>query len=231
MPATTKRDVGKLKSRDHYQVKYEAAKLGIQYGIANMYGEEFEKYAKRGQVLVDHAVFPTMAVLPEAQLTDLKMDYRGPTKSAGGFMNGLGEYHDYVTLQHVIHQIRHDRLPSDQVAAGHLFAVGVGDGAAYYCVTKAGQTSCQIEWRGFCLDRWFARPWGFGGKFRTQDVAAMIGLGVTRIFGPKPEELTDDLADMAHAFVTTYAHLPLDIETGMRELGLLTGDLKGASKP
>jgi hypothetical protein len=222
----TKRDLGKLKSLDHYQVKYEHSELGVQYGIANIYGEAFQKYARRGQILVDHAVFPTMAVVPESQLTDLETDYSSRGKAVVGFMYGLGEYHDYVTLQHVVHQIRHDQLPSDKVTAGHLFSVGVGDGAAYYCVTRAGKTTCRVEWRGFCLDRWFARPWGFGGKFRTQDVAAMIGLGVTRLFGRKPEELTDALVDMVHAFVTTYGHLPLDVETGMRELGLPAGDPK-----
>src|SRR5437773_2181668 len=107
MPTTTKRDLGKLKSRDHYQVKYQDPTKGVQYGIANMYGDAFAKYATRGQILVDHAVFPTMAVLPEAELTDLPLDYSWrEEKSAAGFLYGLGEYSDYVTVQHVIHQIR-----------------------------------------------------------------------------------------------------------------------------
>jgi hypothetical protein len=87
---------------------------------------------------------------------------------------GGDEYHKYVALQALLHEIRHDRLPADRLSVGHLFHIPVGDGHASYCVTHVKRTLCRIEWRGFCMDRWVARPWGWGGEFRRCDVEPLV---------------------------------------------------------
>lgn len=48
---------------------------------------------------------------------------------------------------------------------GKMISLGVADGCAYYVVTHATAKKVQIEWRGFCPDRWTDRVLGYGGSF------------------------------------------------------------------
>jgi hypothetical protein len=90
-------------------------------------------------------------------------------------------------MQSLLHEIRHDRPPVGRLSVGHLFHVPVGDGHARYCVTRIKRTLCVIEWRGFCLDRWVARPWGWGGEFRRRDVEPLV-LSEIRLAGVLAKE-------------------------------------------
>jgi len=63
-------------------------------------------------------------------------------------------YDEYTTFVEEEFEKAQKRSWASKTLVGKMFSVGVGDGNAYYVVTKATKTKVTIEWRGFCLDRW-----------------------------------------------------------------------------
>jgi hypothetical protein len=173
MTANTRRS--RLSSKDHYQVKFPDNN-GMFYGVANTSSFEtrVQQEAQHGRIVVEHAVFPRSVAVPEECLIDIPLDFGVQYDEETGLHWGGDEYHNYVALQSLLHEIRHDRLSVDKLCAGHLFHIPVGDGRASYCITSVKRTLCTIEWRGFCLDRWTARPWGWGGEYRRKDVEPLV---------------------------------------------------------
>jgi len=55
---TNHRKLGILKRTDWYQVKFKDQLNETQYGIACMHGEQAERHAPFGRIVVEDAVFP-----------------------------------------------------------------------------------------------------------------------------------------------------------------------------
>jgi hypothetical protein len=225
MTTTTKR--GKLSGRDHYRVRFPDGERGTFYGIANTdsFDEAALREARQGRVVVEHAVFPRTLAVPEERLIDIPLDFSVQYDEETGLHWGGDEYHNYVALQSLLHEIRHDRLPVDKLCAGHLFHIPVGDGRASYCITSVKRTLCTIEWRGFCLDRWTARPWGWGGEFRRRDVEPLVlsEIQLTGVMAEEQKRRRRKQEQAALRFLREFAEqfgLPRDLQELALSLGL-----------
>jgi hypothetical protein len=52
--------------------------------------------------------------------------------------------------------------------------VPVGDGYAFYLVTKVNPRTCDVEWRGFSPDRWTDQVLGYGGRFPRERIEPLV---------------------------------------------------------
>lgn len=147
------------------------------YGRVVHYGKEAKEAESRNMVLVEHTVLPQSFEINPAELTPVDPDYKtAERKNIAGYFFGYSECSDYASLSQILHDIRNSLLPKDKLRVGHTFSVGVGDGYAYYVVTKVAKVNCTVEWRGFCPDNYRDGFFGFGGTFRVCDVARMAGV-------------------------------------------------------
>lgn len=156
---------------DRYQVKFERKGKTI-YGICESYGEEAEAAKSRKEVIVSDAVLPAQYRVPEKQIVDIPLEIGQYNPTTHKF-EGADELHQHVATEFKKAIELSDSLP-DGVQVGALFGLGVGDGTAWYVVTKVGKRTCRIEWRGFCLDRYFDHHFGCGGTFPIADVARYV---------------------------------------------------------
>jgi hypothetical protein len=62
----------------------------------------------------------------------------------------------------------------DGVHVGKLFALPVGDGHAFYVVTKVNKKTVDIEWRGFSSDRWTDFTLGEGGREKRELIERLV---------------------------------------------------------
>ena len=154
-------------------VKYVSPTRGTTYGVVESYDD---KSVAKGKVAVSHAVFPHAEVVPQDGLTKVPYVLGSPSfyRRDLGISWGIDEYHDYVALQQLLHELRASKNESGKIEVGDLFAVGVADGAAHYCVTKVFKRTCRVEWRGFCLDRWHDHHFGWGGTFPIADIERYV---------------------------------------------------------
>lgn len=165
-----------------YRVKFPWGNK-TKYGIVENYHPESKQAAKEGCVIVADAVTPDVYKVHESDLTDIPHGKWDPSNP--------DEYDKYVQDAFDAAQKLNDRVceetPEGEVAKGMMFSIGVGDGAAYYVVTKVHKVNCQVEWRGFCMDRWTDHHFGWGGKFPVDDVARYVGFnrGMRKLFGSK----------------------------------------------
>lgn len=148
-----------------YQVKF--VRDGVTfYGIADLYHADWKQYAVDGNVLVEEAVTGKKYVVPDAELVDIEMS---------GFRETGDEYQRHVHTEFQRAHALSEANPADgKVRAGDMFAIGVGDGHAYYVVTKVHRKNCDVEWRGFGGDRYTDHHFGHGGRFPVADVKRYI---------------------------------------------------------
>jgi len=152
-----------LKKLDLYRVKFEWNGETV-YGLVDLYDRDSDEYAERGLVLVDHCVLRTRYALPPSKLTPMKCSFEPDD-----------EFDQYVEQQAKEAQELHKSLPKDKLCVGHMFSIGVGDGYASYVVTKVFKKNCDIEWRGFCVDRWTDHHFGWGGRFPIDEIMRYVG--------------------------------------------------------
>jgi hypothetical protein len=147
---------------DLYQVKwYHGTK--VKYGIVDKYGPASIQYYNEGrQVIVDDAITPERYVINVDALTDIPMTW-----------NPKDEYTQYVEEQYLIAKGKSDALPPG-LHPGKMFHVPVGDGCAYYVVTKVNKKTVDIEWRGYSLDRWVDFRYGVGGREKRDVIEALV---------------------------------------------------------
>ena len=141
-----------------YQVKFPW-EGETRFGIVESHDKEL---AKKGEVLVEDAVKPERYAVPEADLTDIPVSFKKGD-----------EYCQYVEAEFEKACKLSEGLPSG-VHVGKMFKIPVADGYAWYIVTKVNKSTCKVEWRGFCLDRWTDHHFGYGGMYRTADVARYV---------------------------------------------------------
>ena len=144
---------------DLYQVKFTDPAGVTHYGIAESYGEDAERARESGNVLVGDAILPAQYEVPVGSVTPLDIDD--------------GEFDQYIEAE-----FKKAREASAEagpgVVVGKLFRIGVGDGYAWYVVTKVRRSSCDVAWRGFSGDRWADHHYGYGRKASVKDVGRYI---------------------------------------------------------
>jgi len=147
-----------------YAVKWQDGDV-VRYGVV------YDK-AVNGVVTVYDAVLPVSYEVRESILVDIEMKM-GRYDFKTGEWSGQDEFHAFITSEHKKAVELSDSLP-EGVFVGKAFSVGVGDGSAWYVVTKVGKRKCSVEWRGFCPDRYFAPVLGSGGSFAISSIRPMI---------------------------------------------------------
>lgn len=160
-----------------YQVRWKDSEGNWKYGI---YREE-----QNGEAQVDDAVLPIYHDVPVAQLEDVECVLGTYNRQTGEFEGGD------LFIQHVQEEHRKarevDEALGDEFAPGRLFSVGVADGKAFYVVTKVNKRSCDVEWRGFGLDRYTDAVLGWGGRFPREQIERLCGAarGLRNLFRKK----------------------------------------------
>lgn len=129
--------------KDHYQVRFRLKGREI-YGIV------VEKRMKAGRVRVEDAILPICYRVVEKDLYDIPNKFQS-------------EYDDYICSEFDKAKKRSNYIKG--LAPGKLLSLAMGDGFAWYVVTKVGKTRVTVEWRGFCPDRWTGQALGWGGTF------------------------------------------------------------------
>lgn len=158
-----------------YQVKFNHWEKGTTYGVVEAYSPEAKKYAKQGVAIVADALLPETYLVKDADLTDIPMEWSATNKD---------EYTRYVETEFEKAQALSDSL-GDGVKVGKLFGIGVGDGTAWYVVTKVNKKTVNVEWRGFCADRWTDHYFGWGRKgIPLRDIEQYVGRhdGLKKLF-------------------------------------------------
>lgn len=160
---------------DLYQVKWF---VGFwRYGIVDRWSPESQQYyVDSRRVIVNDALTPYSGVVSVDNLVPIESKF-----------NPLDEYARYVEDTYLAAKNVSDCLP-DGVHKGKLFRVPCGDGYAYYIVTKVNKKTVDIEWRGYCLDRWVDERFGYGGREKRDVIEALIRRedGMKRLFRREP---------------------------------------------
>ena len=156
---------------DHYQVKFERQGKTI-FGICESYGDEAEAAKAQGEVIVSDAVLPIQYRVRETQIIDIPLQVGRYNFKTDEF-EGADEFHQYVAAEFKKAKALSDSLP-DGVHVGAMFGLGIGDGTAWYVVTKISKRTCRVEWRGFCVDRYYDHHFRGGGTFAIAEVAEYI---------------------------------------------------------
>jgi hypothetical protein len=131
--------------RDHYQVKFTLGDKTI-YGVVED-ADDAERPA--GIVLVRDAILPKYYEVRETDLTDIPLSG--------------DEYVNFVDGERQKAWDASDKIVG--LAPGKVLSVPIGDGSAWYVITRVSRGKCHIEWRGFSFDRWTDRVFGWGGAF------------------------------------------------------------------
>jgi hypothetical protein len=134
----------------------------------------------RGRVEVADAVLPKTYLVAEKDLVDIEFNVGRYDMKTHEWVD-QDEFHTYITQQCKAAEALSDSLP-DGVHVGSLFSVGVGDGAAYYVVSKVGKRNCTVEWRGFCPDRYTAPVIGWGGSFPLHSIEPYVRRAKSKLF-------------------------------------------------
>jgi len=150
---------------DLYYVKWLDRQSGEwKYGVVDRFSAASIQYYNDGQqVIVDDAIYPIHYVLNVDALTDIS-----PT------FNPLDEYHEFIERERDAAHTYARSLP-DGVHVGKMLTVPVGDGCAFYVVTKVNKKTVDIEWRGFSPDRWVDFRFRGGGREPKEVIEQLVG--------------------------------------------------------
>jgi len=155
-----------------YRIKFTTSDGKTHYGIVDAYSDEAKAAKKSGEAIVQDAVYPRLhrvleSLLVDVPLGDFKMDPQTFKRIP------KNEYEQYVQAELEKAEAA-DKAARSGLNLGRLCSVGVGDGHAYYVVTKVNKKTVQVEWRGFSPDRWVDRWLGWGGKFPLEQIKRQI---------------------------------------------------------
>jgi hypothetical protein len=170
-----------------YKVKWtDKVSGGIMFGIVDTYSDEAKKAKDEGLAVVSDAVLPKSYFVPEDDLIDIENVWPSYNRETGQFEGG-DAYEQHVQTMAKLAADLSDGLPDDKLRVGHSFRVGVADGFATYVVTKVNKKTCEIEWRGFCADRYTDQILGWGGTFQIDVILPQVQRErkMAKLFGGK----------------------------------------------
>lgn len=169
---------------NHYQVKFLNDDGQIQFGIYDEYSDDAKKLAQQGLgiCLVEDATLPKSYLVKEKNLIDIPLNMGRWSPAEHKFV-GQDEFHQFIDAEFEKTKQISDAL--DGIQVGSLFGIGVGDGTAWYIVTKINKKTAKVEWRGFCLDRWTDNYLGFGRSVPLDYLKCHIGRAnaIKQLFG------------------------------------------------
>lgn len=153
----------------------------VFYGYNNgpkTYYDDLEDLTGTGNVWFEHQIDGTWEIVPESQVEEIKMELGSDEK---GWTCYVDEWHK---AQDAAFEKARANAPTE-FGVGSLISVGVGDGQAWYEVTKVNKKTCDIEWRGFGYDRYYDQFLGGGGRFDIDRVKPLVDrrIALESIFG------------------------------------------------
>lgn len=157
-----------------YKVKFEWDGE-TRFGVAESYGEEAEQAKAEGKCIVADAVTPERFLVPEDNITDIPHGDWADGDIVPGYGRICDEYDQYIYDQWKQHKEAEECCPDDgELYPGMQFQIGVADGYAHYVVVKVMKKNCDVEWRGFCPDRYVDHHFGYGGRFPIADIKRYV---------------------------------------------------------
>jgi hypothetical protein len=161
--------------------KWTKADGSIQYVEghgAKTYYSELEDLTGTGNVWVSDSINGMFDTASESELT--KIEIRTGTDE-NGFAAFVDEYN-----QHIDNEFKKatENAPST-FGVGSLFSTVVGDGRAFYVVTKVNKKTCEIEWRNYGADNYVDQILGYGGKFDIERIQPLVNFqnNLDKMFG------------------------------------------------
>jgi len=155
------------------QVKWKDKDGNIKYGtVQYMSRLSKEERPPKGIIRVNDAVMPFYHEVPEKDLIEIPYKSGRYDHDKNKWVD-QDEYHQFISDQFEKAQELSDSL-GDEFKPGKMFNTPVGDGRAYYVVTKVNKKSVKVEWRGFCPDNWKDQVLGLGGSFPRDTIETLV---------------------------------------------------------
>ena len=156
-------------------VRFEAGGEERFGHVCSRPAEEVRLCAARGLLLISDEIFPTCHRLPPAQVMvvkELPWDAQNPL------------------IRHRERLLSAAQEASSKVKGfgpGKMFSIPVGDGLAWYVVTKVTAKTAAVAWRGFHCDNWRDLTLDHGGAFPRGVIEQHVRRyeGLERIFGSR----------------------------------------------
>lgn len=145
--------------------------------VCAMPAEEVRKCATRGLLLISDEVFPRCHRLPPDRVQvvkELPWDAENPlNRHRKKLLTAAQEASNKV----------------EGFGPGKLFNIPVGDGVAWYVVTKVTAKTAKVEWRGYHCDHWRDPVLDWGGVFPRPVIERLVRRqdGFQRLFGAGKE--------------------------------------------
>lgn len=134
------------------------------YGIVDQYSKEAKKTWKvNGNIIVEDAITSDRHQLSLKIWEIVPIEFGRP---------GANEYDEFVNAQ--FDKTYNASLKVKKGLVGKMIKMGVGDGHAFYVVTKETAKTATIDWRGFSMDRWVDRVLRWGGTFPKKMIANLV---------------------------------------------------------
>ena len=148
---------------DLYQVKFRIkGKKRWIYGIVSTFGKRAESLWNDFKMIeVEDVILPKVYHFKydDAEIIPIAFDY--PCE----------------TSKYVDEQLKKAEKKSKAIKTGlkgKLFHVNIADGFAYYLITEEKESTVKIEWRGFCMDRYYDQYFQSGGEFSKERISSII---------------------------------------------------------
>jgi hypothetical protein len=135
--------------------------------------DEAKSAAEANCVVIDDLVLPEVYQLAESEVEDVEAAIPSFNPDTHRSEYPEGDPHRWQQEQYDAASEQSKAL-GDKFAAGKLFKVPVGDGYAFYLVTKVNPRTCDVEWRGFSPDRWTDQVLGYGGRFPRERIEPLV---------------------------------------------------------
>jgi len=160
------------------RIKFRAiGESNIRFGNVQQYGEDIEKLWAKGIVTIED---PISGVLQDFRMSDIKIleeyEWTFGEHDPETHMSIETEYDRYINDAYKEH-MKASKEAGKGLQKDKMFTVGVGDGCAFYVITKVNKKSVRIEWRGFCPDHYVDMTLGYGGSFPKHCIEPHVGWG------------------------------------------------------
>jgi len=163
------------KNKDHlefaHHVKFQWGDEQ-KFGILESYSDDAEQAALTGHVVVQDLVTPKRYKVLRSDVQPVAK-FDNPRMEDSFYCMDEAD----VVLKDAFKAAQQTAaaLPDDgKLHVGQMFSIGVADGSAWYVVTKVNKRTCDVEWRGFCPDRWTDHHFGYGGQFQVSEILRYV---------------------------------------------------------
>jgi len=169
------------------QIKYNfKGKSKIYFGTVNRYHPESKKSWEDGLLLINDPINGTLKLVKYNDIEIEGQKYGWEKTDPETNMPIDSEFARFVNDAYKEH-LKASKNATEGVVKDKLFSTHVGDGSAFYVVTKVSKRSVRIEWRNFSPDSWVDQTFGYGGAFPISCVEGHVlhAEAMMKLFAPR----------------------------------------------